>query len=284
MKNGNGHHKVRVGVIGLGAVGKTLAHALSWYHDVTPYDIEGDYLWEPILSTDLVLVCVSTPLGADGRLDCRNVEAVLRRLEQGNYDKPVAVRSTVKVGYMARAVAVHPALRLVYFPEFIRERSRLQWTVCPDRLVLAGDERDVRVILSAFKWVEDAPILRMSFYEAELGKLANNAFIATKVSFTNEIERICQMYDADPEKVMQVITTDRRVISREHLGANKGPYDGPCIPKDTHELMTAGGGSPVLAAAEQVRESLGGSPRPAHVERQLHKAEHPRLNAVDESA
>ncbi len=68
---------------------------------------------------------------------------------------------------MTQAVITHPRLRLVYFPEFIRERSRLQWTVCPDRLVLAGEERDLRVVQDAFNWVEDVPILRMSFLEAD---------------------------------------------------------------------------------------------------------------------
>lgn len=282
MKNGNGHHKVRVGIIGLGAVGKTLAHALSWYHDVVPYDIKGDYDWDPIPSTDLILVCVDTPLGPDGRLDCRNVDAVLTRLEQGNYNRPIAVRSTVKVGYMAQAVAAHPDLRLVYFPEFIRERSRLQWTVCPDRLVVAGEEPDIRSVLGVFKWVEDAPILRMSYTEAELGKLAHNAYIATKVSFTNEIERICRLHDADPENVMKVVTADRRVVSREHLTPNRGPYGGSCVPKDTHELMVAGGGGSLLATVEQVNESISEALSPPRAHLRAGSTFHAR--SVDEPA
>ena len=279
MRNGNGHHRSRVGVIGLGAVGKTLAHALSWYHDVVPYDIKGNYDWEPVLSTDLSLVCVDTPLGPDGRLNCENVDDVLNRLQIGGYARPIAIRSTVRVGYMAHAVATRPSLRLVYFPEFIRERSRLQWTVCPDRLVLAGDDRDVRPVRDVFDWVEDAPTLRMSFADAEIGKLAHNAYIATKVSFTNEIERICQMYDADPESVMRVVTVDRRVVSQEHLRPNKGPYSGSCVPKDTHELMVAGGGAPLLAAVEQVKESFGESPV-----RSVLTSGHSRTRPVDEPA
>jgi len=282
MKGGNGQHKARVGVVGLGAVGKTLAHALSWFHEVVAYDIKGNYNWEPILDTDLVLVCVDTPPGANGRLDCRNVDNVLDRLQKGGFRRPIAIRSTVKVGYVDQAVAAHPDLRIVYFPEFIRERSRLQWTVCPDRLVLAGDERDVRVVRDVFEWVEEAPILRMSFLEAELGKLAHNAYIATKVSFTNEIERICRKYDADPEKVMRVVTADRRVVSREHLRPNKGPYNGSCVPKDTHELVVAGGGAPLLAAVERVKESFSeGPPRPRGL---LTTAGHSRDGPADELA
>ena len=259
MKRATEPRKARVGVVGLGAVGKTLAHILSWYHEVVPYDIKGVYDWKPILGTDLVLICVDTPQGADGRLNCQNVDNVLKRLEHGGFTGPIAIRSTLKVGYMNQAAAAHPELRLVYFPEFIRERSRLQWTVQPDRLVLAGDERDVRVVQSVFEWVEDTPTLRMSFLEAELGKLAHNAFIATKVSFTNEIERICEMYQVDPENVMRVVTADRRVVSQEHLRPNKGPYNGSCVPKDTHELLIAGGQAPLLSAVEGIRESFGKS-------------------------
>lgn len=246
----------RIGVIGLGAVGKALAHTLSWFHDVTPYDIRGNFQWQPILETDFVLVCVDTPLGTDGRLDCSKVQSVLKRLDEGGFSGPVAVRSTVRVGFMDHVAALYPNLRLVYFPEFIRERSRLQWSVSPDRLVLAGEEEDVRPILAAFTWVEDATTLRMSFREAEIGKLAHNAFIATKVSFTNEVERISKEYDADPEKVMAVVTADRRVVSREHLRPGKGPYGGSCVPKDTHELLTAGGGSVLLSAVERVNDSV----------------------------
>jgi UDPglucose 6-dehydrogenase len=182
---------------------------------------------------------------------------------------------------MTKAIAAHPKLRLVYFPEFIRERSRLQWTACPDRLVLAGDDRDVRVVLTAFNWVEDAPTLRMSFTEAELGKLAHNAYIATKVSFTNQIEQICRIYDSDPEKVMQVVSVDRRVVSREHLRPKMGAYNGSCVPKDTHELMTAGGDAPLLVAVEKIKESFSEST--ARAKGRLHGVSHSRSPSADES-
>ena len=70
------------------------------------------------------------------------------------------------------------------------------------------------------------PGATMTFREAELGKLAHNAYIATKVSFTNEIEQICNEQGADPEEVMSVVSADRRVGSREHLRPGLGPYEG----------------------------------------------------------
>ena len=248
--------RVRIGVIGLGAVGKAFAHTMAWFHDVVGYDIKGDYSWERILETEAAFVCVSTPEDPVGRLDCRNVDAVLDRLTDGKFRGPITIRSTLRVGYMDDASRRYPSLRLIYSPEFLRERSRFQWSVNPDRLVLAGDPLDLEDVRRLFAWIEDVPILIMSYKEAELGKLAHNAYIATKVSFTNEIEQMCKRLGADPVSVMSVVTSDRRVVSREHLRPGLGPYSGSCVPKDTRELITAGGDMPLLRAVEQVNKRV----------------------------
>jgi UDPglucose 6-dehydrogenase len=258
MEDQSGNRRPRLGVIGLGSVGNALRHTLSFYHEVVGYDIRLSLPWEAVLDTDTVFVCVSTPEGEQGRLNCENVRAVLARLASATYARPVAVRSTVCVGFMEEVSHEFPRLRLVYFPEFLRERSRLQWSVCPDRLVVGGNSPDREAVLSYFDWVEDAPRLTMTFREAELGKLAHNAYIATKVSFTNEIEQICNEQGADPEEVMSVVAADRRVGSREHLRPGLGPYEGSCVPKDTRELRSVASNPVLLAAVEEVnRQAMG---------------------------
>ncbi|HEV2317513.1 MAG TPA: hypothetical protein VGV89_08085 [Thermoplasmata archaeon] len=254
MEDRSATRRLRLGVIGLGNVGNALRHTLSFYHDTVGYDIRNDFPWEAILNTDAVFVCVSTPEAVDGRLDCESVRDVLGRLAASGYRGLVAVRSTVRVGFMEEVSRVFPGLRLVYFPEFLRERSRLQWSVCPDRLVVGGDPVDCERVLSCFDWVEEAPRLQMTFRDAELGKLAHNAFIATKVSFTNEIERICREQGADPEEVMSVVAADRRVGSSDHLRPGLGPYEGSCVPKDTRELRFVAANPVLLAAVEAVNE------------------------------
>ena len=127
--------------------------------------------------------------------------------------------------------------------------------MAPDRLVISGDPDDIKEVLGYFHWIdENVPILKMTHREAEIGKLAHNAFIAVKVSFTNEIETICSENDADPENVMRVIWADRRVKSREHLQPNLGPYGGKCVPKDTRELINSSESTILIKAAEQVNE------------------------------
>ena len=246
----------KIGIIGLGSVGKANEHALGFYHTVLGYDIRGEYDWKSILETDMVLVCVDTPIGEDGRLNCSHVTEVLHKLHADAYQNPVVIRSTVRVGYMDNATKMFPDLHLVYMPEFLRERSRLQWAVCPDRLVFAGAKEDIIKVLEAFDWVEDAVIIEMDFKSAEVGKLAHNAFIATKVSFTNEIEDLCTKLGADPHDVMEVVTADRRIKSKEHLRPHFGPYEGKCVPKDTIELMNATEDAPLLRTVHEVNERV----------------------------
>lgn len=240
-------------VVGLGKVGSVLRTVLGHFYPVSGFDIQTDSHWEPVLQAAAVFVCVQTPGGGDGRLDCSHVTDVLERLSQDGYHGVVAVRSTVSVGYMDEVCRRFPGLRLVYFPEFLRERSRLSWATNPDRLVIAGPTDAVDLILGLFDWVEDAPRMRLKTYRAaEIGKLAHNAYIATKVSFTNEIERISKEQGADPEEVMSVVSADRRVASREHLRPGLGPYEGSCVPKDTRELLSVAASPVLLAAVEEV--------------------------------
>lgn len=158
---------------------------------------------------------------------------------------------------MDQMVVRYPALRLIYMPEFLRELSSYTWFTDPDRLVFSGNDEDIREVLSYFSWVNlKVPVLRMSHISAELGKLAHNAYIATKVSFTNEIENICSENNAEALDVMSVIWADRRVCSQEHLTPYLGPYSGKCVPKDTRELLNSVENGILLKAVEEVNSSI----------------------------
>jgi len=225
-----------VGVIGLGAVGSAVYHGMSAHYPCIGYDIDDDHDWADILRTDIAMVCVPTPEAEDGRLDCSAVVDVLQRLVRDGYERPVVVKSTVRVGFMDEAAASFPHLRLVYMPEFLRERSRFTWFLNPDRLLLSGRTEDVDEVLSYFSWAKGATVIRTNHASAELGKLAHNGYIATKVTFTNEIEQIAKEVGADTAIVMAVVSADRRVRSDGHLRPGFGPYGGKCVPKDTAEL------------------------------------------------
>ncbi len=228
---------MRLAIVGWGSVGKSAVQGLSPYHDVVGYDIDGRGDWSDVLSSEVSLVCVSTDAAADGKLDMSNVHDVAKRLATGGYEGLVIVKSTLQPGTMDRLEKSHPRLRLVYMPEFLREKDAVEWFANPDRLVVSGDDRDVEVALSCFEWVpESIRRIRMKHLEAELGKLAHNAYIATKVTFTCEIERICHSKGANPIPVMETVWTDRRVNNHSHLTPGLGGFDGKCVPKDTAAL------------------------------------------------
>lgn len=245
---------MKVGVIGSkGAVGRAVKHGLSFYHDVVGYDIKGEGSFNQLISTDAVIICVPTNERA-GRLDNSIVQQVLYKLNVIKYPGVVVIKSTIGIGFMADAERTYKNLRLVYAPEFLREKSNIIWFMHPDRLIVSGKRSDIDVVVKVFSWVE-CPMWAIDHRSAEVMKLAHNAIIATKVSFANEIKRICDDVGADAAKVMAAVVADHR-NTPDHLDPLKGPYQGKCVPKDTRELMNATDKSILLQAVEEVNSRV----------------------------
>jgi UDPglucose 6-dehydrogenase len=253
QKNG----KRLVGVIGLGSVGRALSSVMGYFHNVIGYDILGEHDWNPILSCEAVFICVQTPEGSDGRLDCSHVHAVLERLKKDRYEGAVVIKSTLRVGFMNTATIKYPDLKLVYSPEFMSEKNAFLWTANPDRIVISGQEELMDHVQKLYYWVENAKIIRTDFKSAEIGKLAHNALIALKVTFTNTMEQISKSYGASADDVMKIVYTDRRVANSAHFLPYKGPYGGKCVPKDTSELINAFAEmTQLLRVADDINNSL----------------------------
>jgi UDPglucose 6-dehydrogenase len=252
----NGKNRL-VGVIGLGSVGKALRVVMSYFYEVAGYDIIGEYDWGPILSCEAVFVCVQTPESFDGRLDCSHVSDVLGRLSQDQYGGIVVIKSTLGIGYMGTVTEKYPDLNLVYSPEFMSEKNAFAWTADPDRIVLSGKDEHLDYVESLYSWVDKARIIRTDYQSAEIGKLAHNAYIAVKVTFTNTMESIAESQGANAADVMRIVYSDRRVGSSAHLEPHKGPYGGKCVPKDTSELINAfGEQAKLLKVADEVNDTL----------------------------
>jgi UDPglucose 6-dehydrogenase len=251
------NRKPKIGVIGLGSVGGALKAVMSNFFEVIGYDVIGHYDWGPVLDCDAVFVCVQTPQGPDGRLDCSHVKDVLIRLSKDRYPGIVVIKSTLRVGFMDYAVRSFPTLKFVYSPEFMSERYAFLWTANPDRIVLSGKEEYTDFVEGLYHWTDGTKIIRTDFRSAEIGKLAHNAYIALKVTFTNTMEKISESADANADDVMRIVYTDRRVNNSAHLEPHKGPYGGKCVPKDTAELINAFGDlSTLLKVADEINTSI----------------------------
>jgi UDPglucose 6-dehydrogenase len=123
----------------------------------------------------------------------------------------------------------------------------------PPYVIASGSRQDFQEYLNVLYWVPSEKFYLVDDRTAEITKLAMNAFAATKISFVNELERICKTHGADEEKVMEILRLDKR-CGEEYAYPNRGPYGGKCLQKDTTELKNCTSGTLLLNAVEKVNE------------------------------
>ena len=200
------HLQTTVGVVGLGSVGDAAFTTFSNHFHTVGYDVDGRGDWKEILASDVAIVCVPTNAASDGQLDMTHVMDVAHKLAEHSFTGLIIIKSTLQPGTMDAINERYPQLRAAYAPEFLRENDALEWFQSPDRLVYSCATHDESALLEYFSWIgEEVPRIRMEHLEAELGKLAHNAYIATKVTFTVEIERLAHHFGVDPVPVMETV-------------------------------------------------------------------------------
>jgi UDPglucose 6-dehydrogenase len=249
----------------------------------------SERLFEVVRETDVLFVAVGTPQGGDGSADLSNVADVARAIGRALGGSPprelplvVVNKSTVPVGsayYVSTLVGdgIDEAggegaeFRVASNPEFLREGSAVHDSLFPDRVVVGTDSREALDALRALY----TPIVEQSFptewdprpkvavpfvttdlASAELIKYAANAFLATKISFINEVANLCELVGADVSEVAYGIGLDDRVGPR-FLSAGLG-WGGSCFPKDVAALRATAREyeheTPLLDAVASVNE------------------------------
>jgi UDPglucose 6-dehydrogenase len=209
-----------------------------------------------VSNADVVFIAVGTPSRrGDGHADLRYVEAAAQEIGLAITGYTVVVtKSTVPVGTGRRVMALlreaNPGadVDVASNPEFLREGSAIEDFMRPDRVVIGTDSaraRDVMAALYRPLSLREVPLVVTSLESAELTKYAANAFLATKISFINEIADLCEQVGADVQDVARGMGFDRR-IGRTFLHPGPG-YGGSCFPKDTAALVRT---------AQQVRVPL----------------------------
>lgn len=199
-------------------------------------------------ATDITFIAVGTPSREDGSLDLQYVEAAATSLGRALASKPdyhvVVVKSTVTPTTTDRLVGpalerasgkrVGDALGLASNPEFLKEGMAVKDFMSPDRVVIgASDQRAADVVRSLYVSF-DCPVLIVPTATAEMIKVASNAFLATKISFVNEVGNICKDMGIDMRQVAEGMGMDKR-IGPHFLRAGCG-FGGSCFPKDVAGL------------------------------------------------
>ncbi|MBI35444.1 MAG: UDP-glucose 6-dehydrogenase [Flavobacteriales bacterium] len=220
-------------------------------------------LKEAVDQSDLIFLALPTPPGEDGSADLSYVLNVAKELGKIITEYKVIVdKSTVPVGTAEKVTAAVQENARVDFdvvsnPEFLREGFAVEDFLKPDRVVIGtSSEKAKKVMEELYRpFVRQGnPIIFMDEKSAELTKYAANSFLATKISFMNEIANICELLDADVDKVRIGIGSDTR-IGKRFLFSGIG-YGGSCFPKDVKALIRSsnevGYDFKILNSVEQV--------------------------------
>jgi UDPglucose 6-dehydrogenase len=279
-----------IGVVGVGWVGLVTAACFAelghevWARDIVPEKVEslargevpihesglpelieknserlhfttemGDLLGR----AQLLFVCVDTPPSYSGDADLSRVEAVLAELGESN-EHALVMKSTVPVGTGRAIERRRDQIGYVSNPEFLKEGTAVEDFMKPDRVVVgadAGSEQYADRVEALYEPL-GAEIVRTDVASAEMIKLASNAFLATKISFINEIANVSEELGADVREVARGMGLDER-IGPKFLQAGVG-FGGSCFPKDVQALKQLAGNTgyhfQLLTAVVEVNE------------------------------
>tara|TARA_Y100000780_G_scaffold232562_1_gene266418 strand:+ start:135306 stop:136625 length:1320 start_codon:yes stop_codon:yes gene_type:complete len=218
-------------------------------NDLLDRNIKADRLhfstgYESCLEADITFLAVGTPSGDDGNADLTYLESAAKSVATHLKDEGVVViKSTVPVGTGKKIkdlISSHTDKKfyVVNNPEFLKEGSAIEDFMRPDRVII-GSDNDFAVKqmdeLYAPLVRQGNPIYHMSNLSAEMTKYAANCFLATKISFINEVANLCDIVGADIEEVRKGISSDVR-IGKHFLYPGPG-YGGSCFPKDVKALI-----------------------------------------------
>jgi UDPglucose 6-dehydrogenase len=196
---------------------------------------------EAVQGADVVIIAVGTPSAPDGQADLRFVfmsaESMSPHLKN---DVIVAIKSTVPPGTNQQLEAKIKELRpdlafaTASLPEFLREGSAVHDTLHPDRVVIGCRVQRVFKTLSTLHEPLQAPIIHVTPESAQMAKYSANSFLATRITFINQIADLCEKNGADIQDVIQAIGFDKRIGT--HYWYPGLGYGGSCFPKDVKEL------------------------------------------------
>jgi len=238
----------KIGIIGNGFVGTAIRVEFLKHYEVETYDKYKKELStcrdieELCDKSNIIFLCLPTPMFKNGTSDLRIIESVTADLE--NFVTPehiIVLKSTVPPGTTKRLNLKHKNLKIVFSPEFLTEANYIEDFKNQSRIIIGGPRPESSRVKNMFrKAFRDASIIKTSSDIAEMIKYTSNCFLATKVGFANEIKQICDNCDIDYDKVVEYILYDKR-LGTTHWSV-PGPdgklgFGGSCFPKDINALI-----------------------------------------------
>jgi UDPglucose 6-dehydrogenase len=240
---------MNLGIIGQGFVGGAVYQGMKNYFKTYTFDINGNCtessLFNLLEKVDMTFLCLPTPMRKSGECDLSIVENCLSQIDMivqslNKKDFIVIIKSTIPPGTTDRLNKSNKNINIVFNPEFLTEANAVNDYKNQNRIIIGGDRPFTSKVKVVFEKVfPQVPIVKTSSTIAEMIKYLTNTFLATKVSFANEMYQICQELDIDYDKVIEYAKYDDR-LGKSHWSV-PGPdgdfgYGGHCFPKDVSAL------------------------------------------------
>ena len=229
-------------VAGYGFVGSTIGNVLSKQHEVVPVDprLNNNKIKDHMVDCDGVIIAVSTPANKDGTANVKNIWNVLQQIDESGFRfKPILIKSTITFDHLEE---IQKDYSITYYPEFLREVTAMEDFVNQKYAILGGEVRDTKfwadVLYGSLPLIEH--IHTCTLTEASIVKYFANSFLATKLTFFNELYELCNRTNANYDTVSNLLGLDTR-IGKGHTTV-PGPdkqfgWGGHCFPKDTSAIL-----------------------------------------------
>ena len=228
---------MKIGIAGLGNVGNACRHGfLSIGHTVFVHDIKLGTSIHDIVNSEIVYICVPTPMGTSQQCDTSIVDHVISSLTDLDYQGIIAIKSTVNPGY-TDAQLEKTKLPICFVPEFLRERYAVEDFLNEKLLAVGTHSSEIfESICQSYGILSKNPTMMLPI-ESELLKYYSNTFNAARVVFANIMYEICSRLNADYDKILDTYLL-RETASRDYLDCNEKlrGFGGMCLPKDTHAI------------------------------------------------
>lgn len=257
---------MKIGIIGQGYVGTALKEGFQDFYQVETYDkydlgkSTHSKISDIVELSDVIFVCVPTPMRQDGSCYTGIVEEVIREINENANGQIVVIKSTVPPGTTDRINQEYTHSTVIFNPEFLTEANFIQDFKNQSRIILGGDRKGTNIVRQIYSRIfPNATIVKTGAKHAEMVKYFTNCFLATKVSFANEMYNVCQQLDLDYDKIVEYATYDER-LGKSHW-AVPGPdgdfgYGGHCLPKDLSAIVSEFDTYGLLEAVEQVNDQV----------------------------
>ncbi len=235
---------MKIGIMGQGFVGNAIYQKFKNYFDILTYDLDEskcNSTFFDIANCNVVFICLPTPMKKNGECDTSIIENTIKELSDYISVDTIVIKSTITPGTTQRLNDKYSDIDIVFNPEFLTERNAIEDFNNQNRIILGGPRPSTTKLKTIYRKIfPKAHIIKTGSTHAEMVKYVTNTFLATKVSFANEIYEICNGLKLDYDKVIEYASFDER-LGKSHW-AVPGPdgdfgFGGHCFPKDLSALL-----------------------------------------------